>query len=85
VGFFQDIKDRLEETLTDLKTIEHALVVEDEKMKCIYRFEQLDGDSICFISEDQVDLDYYPVFNEAFKAASVSRSGLSRFIIECIT
>jgi len=85
MAFFKNIKTKLENTLHDLTTIEHALLVENEESQCIYRFEQLDNDSICYISENPVDEEYIPLFNDAFEAASESRSSLSKFIIECLT
>ena len=85
MSFFQDIKDKLETTLNDLTTIEHALVMEEEKTKYVYRFQQIDGDSYCYISPDPLDEEYYPLFNAAFSAATESRISLSKFIIECIT
>jgi hypothetical protein len=85
MSFFGNIKDQLENTLKELTTIEHALVIEEDKTKYVYRFQQTDGDSYCYISPDPLDEEYYPLFNAAFSAATKSRTSLSKFIIECIT
>lgn len=84
MAFFQDIKKKLENTLTDLTTIEHALIIEDSG-DYIYCFQQIAGDSLAHVGGDPIDEEYFVLFNDAYSAASESRTSLSRFIIECLT
>lgn len=84
MAFFKNIKDKLEEGLSDIATIEHALIFEDSN-GCIYRFQQTDGDSLSYFSEESIDEAYYTLFNEAFSASVEARTSITRFIIECIT
>ena len=84
MAFFKNIKEKLEEKLTDIATIEHVLIVE-ENGECLYRFQQLEGDSLSYMSEQPMKEEYYQLFNAAFSASMDARTGLTRFIIECIT
>ena len=84
MAFFKELKEKLENTIVDLATTEHALIVE-ENDEIIYRFQQIGGDSLSYFSEDLTEKEYFELFNEAFLASTVARTDLSRFIIECLT
>ena len=84
MAFFENIKEKLENKLTDFTTIEHVLIFEDDN-SYIYRFQQTAGDSLSYISEKPIDKEYYLLFNKAFSASVESRTSITRFIIECLT
>ena len=84
MAFFKDIRDQLENALVDIATIEHAMIIEDDN-GCIYRFQQTDGDSLSYVSENPIDEDYLLLFNDAFSASVEARTSITRFIIECLT
>lgn len=84
MAFFQDIKENLEKRLIDITTIEHAMIFEDQE-GCIYRFQQIDGDSKVYVSDTPLEEDQIKLFNEIFLGASEARTGITRFIIECLT
>lgn len=84
MAFFKDIRDQLENALVDIGTIEHAMIIEDDN-GCIYRFQQIDGDSLSYVSENPIDEDYLLLFNDAFSASVEARTSITRFIIECLT
>jgi len=84
MAFFEDLKDKLENTLTDLTSIEHAMIFEDNN-ECMYRFQQTAGDSMSYLSEEPIDEDYFLLFNEAFSASVEARTSITKFIIECLT
>lgn len=84
MSFFKEIKEKLEETLIDISTVEHVMIIEDDD-GCVYRFQQTDGDSLFYISEKPIDEAYLALFNDAFSASVEARNGITRFIIECLT
>lgn len=84
MGFFEDLRDKLEHKLTDFKTIEHVLIDESNQAH-IYRIQQIGGDSIIHLSENPVEKEYNALFNEAFSASAEARTSITRIIIECIT
>ncbi|MGH1386408.1 hypothetical protein [Kordia sp.] len=84
MAFFNDIKEKLEEALLDISTIENVMIIENEN-GCVYRFQQIEGDSLTYISENPIDEEYVALFNEAFSASTEARNGITRFIIECLT
>ena len=81
--FFDDIKTKLEDTLEDLTTVEHVLIIEDSN-EFIYRFQQTAGDSLCHLGEGPVNPEYISLFNDAFSASMEARTGIGQFLIECL-
>ena len=81
---FEEIKEKLESKLIDITTVEHAMIIE-ENDGCIYRFQQTDGDSLSYVSEEPIDKEYLTLFNDAFSASIEARTSITRFIIECLT
>lgn len=84
MGYFEDLKNKLEDKLTDFTTIEHVLILEDSNA-FIYRFQQTAGDSLSFVGNGPIDPEYFSFFNQTFSASVEARTSLSRFIIECLT
>ena len=84
MSFFKDLKKQLEEKLIDIATVEHAMIIEEEG-GYVYRFQQVDGDSFSIVSDTPIDEAYLTLFNEAFMAGVEARTGITRFIIECLT
>ena len=84
MAFFEDLKKKLEKALEDLSTIEHVLIIESND-SIIYTFQQTEGDSISFITNEPIDEEYIRIFNDAFSASVKARTDITRFLIECIT
>ncbi len=84
MSFFGELKEKLENALVDITTVEHAMIIEEDD-GCVYRFQQIEGDSLTFVSEDPIDEEYISLFNDAFSASIEARTGITRFIIECLT
>ena len=84
MAFFEEIKEKLEEALIDIATVEHAMIIE-ENDGCVYRFQQTDGDSLSYVSDNPIDEAYLSLFNDAYSASVESRTSITRFIIECLT
>jgi hypothetical protein len=84
MGFFDDLKEKLKDKLTDFSTIEHVLIIE-ESNEFIYRFQQTAGDSLTHVGNDPIDPEYFSLFNQTFSASVEARTSLTKFIIECLT
>lgn len=84
---FQDIKRDLEKRLKDISSIEHTLIIEqgDKSRVAFYRHQQTAGDSVIYMSNDEIDPAIIKLFNESISASVVARTGLSQFLIECLT
>jgi hypothetical protein len=84
MNFFEKLKEELEGKLTDITTIEHAIILEDNG-ECLYRFQQIEGDNLSYLGTTDIDKEYYLLLNDVFSASMEARSGITQFIIECIT
>ncbi|WP_298516238.1 hypothetical protein [uncultured Kordia sp.] len=84
MAFFKEIKEKLEDAIIDLRTVEHAMIIEDDN-GCVYRFQETDGDSISYVSDNPIDEEQLALFNDAFMASIEARNSITRFIIECLT
>ena len=83
--FFQDLKRDLDNLIEDFTTVEHALVeqnAEGEHEVIIYRKQEIDGDSLFFISSQELDPQKIEAFNDHFHASIISRHGLLQAIIK---
>lgn len=85
--FFKDIKDDLERLASDLTTVEHALLQENTDGQAeviIYRRQELDGDSLVFLTSKKVEPESLEAFNLLFQAATISRLGILRALIKIL-
>lgn len=88
MSFFKKLKTKIEDTVGDLSTLEHALYVEQEgeRKLVLYRRQQIEGDSIIYINDKvEIDPETMALFNEAVLAGNVARNDLAQFLIESLT
>ncbi len=85
MGFFNDVKDKLETALEDIASLEHAVVLEESNAVLLYRVQEIEGDSMVHLNAQQnITAQQLEFFNTIFLASSEARTGISQFIIECI-
>lgn len=84
MGFFDEIKSKLESTLDDLSTIEHVMIDDSTGQLMIYQSIEIEGDSLVYFGDNVVTERQLELFNQACAAASEARTGIARFIVECI-
>lgn len=86
MNFFIKIKDELQARVTDLTSIEQVLLIEDKgKTKvALYRHQQVGGDSLVYIMDEQLDPELIELFNDSAVTSIQARTSLVRFLKECI-
>ncbi|MEO1052180.1 MAG: hypothetical protein AAFX87_16225 [Bacteroidota bacterium] len=86
MSFFQKVKTKLGDVLDDVTTIEHVGILEDgESQKAIlYQRQEIEGDSVYFIAEEQVSQEQIMLFNSMANGSMKARTDLVSFIIDCI-
>lgn len=84
MGFFKKIKTKLEDTLDDLATIEHALILENPDKIILYQKVELEGDNVAYMCDEKLSPEVLELFNEVCSASSEARTGIARFIVESI-
>ena len=88
MDFFENLKEKIKDTVQDMSTVEHAMLREKAKRQkfMAYRYQEATGDSICLITDQQpLTPEELRLFNSAFQASIVSRTGITQFLIETIT
>ncbi|WP_215225705.1 hypothetical protein [Echinicola shivajiensis] len=84
MNFFEKIKNKLEDSIKDKSSIEHALIQrnngKDELL--IYRKQGLDGDCVNYQSSEKIATELIKAFNESFQASVISRNAIIRAAIE---
>lgn len=84
MGFFDQIKTKLEETLEDLTTIEHAMIDEETGKILLYQRLELEGDSLGFTVDHPLTSEQQDLFVAACEASATARTALGNFIVACI-
>ena len=87
MGFFNELKEKIEEKVSDLTTLEHAMFSnEGEGGKLlVYRYQQFDGDNMNMVDEKlELSADQLEQFNKLFEASMISRQAITKFLIQTI-